>query len=38
MCVDNEKRKRYHNEEYAERYTKPDEEFRNLKSREMKDA
>ena len=38
MCVDNEKRKRYHNEEYAERCTKPDEEVRDLQSREIKHA
>ena len=38
LCVDNEKRKRYHIEEYAEICTKPDGEVRNLKSREIKDA
>ena len=38
LCVDNEKRKIYHNEEYAERCTKPDWEVINLKSREIKDA
>ena len=38
MCVDNEKRKRYHNEEYVERCTKPDGNGRNLHSREIKDV
>ena len=36
LCVDNEKRKRYHNEEYAERCTKPDGEVRDLQSRESR--
>ena len=38
LCVDNEKRKRYHNEEHAERCTKPDGEVSNLKSRKIKDT
>ena len=38
LNMDNEKRKRYHNEEYAERCTKPNGEVRDLKSREIKDA
>ena len=33
-----EKKKGYHNEEYAERCTKPNGKVRNLKSREIKDA
>ena len=36
MWVDNEKRKRHQNEEYAERFTKPDREVKNLQSREIK--
>ena len=38
LCVDNEKRKTYHNEEYAERCTKLDGEVRDLQSREIEEA
>ena len=38
LFVDNEKRKRYHNEEYVERCTKPDGKVRDLQSKEIKDA
>ena len=36
--MENEKRKRYHNEEYVERCTKLDGNVRNLQSREIKDV
>ena len=38
MCVDNVKRKIYHNGENVERCTKPNGEVRKLKTREIKDV
>ena len=38
LGMDNEKRKRHHNEKYAERCKKPDGKVGNLESREIKDA